>query len=357
MNDNVNENEKVGGWWAASSDAGHEQVNLYEVVNGRESLLEVMTVTLEDFPTLEDFKIEVKRLFGGGIYVAAVRGERGTFAKRPQFAISGRPIREKAEEAQQSSQVSGLDRLAEVIASGNANVMAVLAKMNEKPEAPDAFELMEKAATILNRNGAAPAPQKSLLEQLQELRTAAELMGMTGKPEGEEGGSWAKDLVGGLLPAFMAGMGGGAGGGDLAGLDDDETPAEQPPAQDAQAVMLAKLKLLLTSMVQMAELEVTTARAIAVIEKKAAAYWPMLKSVIQRPDALTMAAQMVPAVSEHQQWFSAFRDAVMGVTVEGGKGGSTGRKPGSGKKPAASPKPRTAGGRASRDKADASANG
>lgn len=343
MSDNVNINDKVSGWWAASSDAGHEQVSLYEVLNGRESLLEVMTVTVDDFPSLEDFKIEVKRIFGGGIYVAAVRGPGGTFAKRPQFAISGRPIRDKAEEGQPVGQVGSVDRLAELIAQGNQNMLAMLAKMAEKPEAPDAFEMMERAATILHRNGAAPTPTKSLVEQLQEMRSAASLMGLTERTDAEEGGSWAKDLITAFGPALMGSMG---GQGHIESETGDEavTVSEQEQA-------LQKLKILLASMVQLAEFEVIPTKAVIGIEKKAGPYWPMLKQIIQRDDAVTLAGQMVPAVENHREWFEAFRAAVIGEPA-GGKSGSTGKNTAGGKKTASS-KPGATGQRSSRNTANA----
>lgn len=325
MSDNVNINDKVSGWWAASSDAGHEQVSLYEVLNGRESLLEVMTVTVDDFPSLEDFKIEVKRIFGGGIYVAAVRGPGGTFAKRPQFAISGRPIRDKAEEGQPVGQVGSVDRLAELIAQGNQNMLAMLAKMAEKPEAPDAFEMMERAANLLHRNGAAPAPAKSLVEQLQEMRTAAELMGLTDKADTEETGSgWAKDLINTFGPALVGSMGGLASQGDE--LAHDTAPAA-PVNEQEQA--LKRLKMILLSLVQLAEYDVTPGKAVQGIEKSAGKHWPMLQAIIKRDDAVILAAQMVPAVADHKEWFEQFRAAVIGEPgTTGAKNGSTEKQPG-----------------------------
>lgn len=340
------EENVTAGWWAASSDAGHEQVSLYEVVNGRESLLEVMTVTLEDFPTLEDFKIEVKKIFGGGIYVAAIRGPNGVFAKRPQFAISGRPIREKAEDTQAPGQVSGMDRLAEVIAAGNANVMAVLAKMAEKPSGDDELARLEKYAAIVNRNTQPPAPvEKSMLEKAMEKKFLEFMETGLGGGGGDDSG-WAKELIGMFGPALMGAL--------PAPASADEEGSETPPAEDAQAQALGKLKLLLTSMVQLAEFEVVPAKAVAGIEKKAGQYWPMLQQIIQRPDAVALAEQMVPAVASHRAWFEAFRAAVIGGPVsEGGEGGSTGKKPAGSKKPAASNKPRAAGQRSSRNTANA----
>lgn len=349
MNDNENRNGMVDGWWAASTDADHEQtVTLRRRENGSEPLLDRFTVAPETMPTFEDFEFSVKERFGGGLYVAVITGKSGQFGKRIPFAIAGLPKREAGQEDKNSS--GGLEGLAAILMknqeASEARMMAVLDKMSEKPAAPDAFELMEKAANILNRNGAAPAPQKSLLEQLQELRTAAELMGLSSKPEGGDDSGWAKELIGMFGPALMGGLSAPADTGEE---DDDALPAE-----DAQAQALGKLKLLLTSMVQLAEFEVIPAKAVAGIEKKAGQYWPMLQQIIQRQDAVALAEQMVPAVARHRAWFEQFRAAVIGGPgSEGGEGGSTGKKPAGTKKPAAGNKPRAAGQRSSRNTANA----
>lgn len=354
MSDNENVNGKVDGWWAASSDAGHEQVNLYEVVNGRESLLEVMTVTLEDFPTLEDFKIEVKRLFGGGIYAAVIRGQNGTFGKRPTFAISGRPIREKAEETTQAGQGNGIDRIAEVIAAGNANVMAVLAKLAEKPAGNGMTEtlgMVEQVAAILGKTATPPAPaEKSMIERAMEKQFLAFMEKGLGGGAGEEGTDWARELFSAFAPVAAGMMTQGGAGADL-----EHDPVT--PAADPQANALHKLRLLLASMVQLAEFEVTTAKAVEGIRKKAGEYWPMLEQVIQRPDALEMAAQMVPAVAEHLDWFEDFRTFVMTGGKKETSNGTTGGKQAARKKPAASGQPGAAVKRSSRNTANAEANG
>ena len=347
MDDNVIEMKKsVDGWWAASSDADYEQIFLYEVTKNGDSLLDEYVVTKEDYPTLEDFKLMVKRELGGGVYVAVVRGAGGTFAKRHKFPLSGKPIREKAEEAQQSSQVSGMDRLAEVIAAGNANVMAVLAKMSEKPSGDDELARLERYASIVNKNTQPAAPvEKSMLEKAMEKKFLEFMESGLGGGAADDSG-WAKELIGMFGPALMGAL--------PAPASADEEGSETPPAEDAQAQALGKLKLLLTSMVQLAEFEVVPAKAVAGIEKKAGQYWPMLQQIIQRPDAVALAEQMVPAVSHHRPWFEAFRAAVIGGTVsEGGEGGSTGKKPAGSKKPAASNKPRAVGQRSRRNTADA----
>lgn len=345
MNDNENENGKVGGWWAASTDADHEQVTLYRKEGNTECLLDRFTVTPDQYPTLEDFQLEVKKSFGGGVYVAAIRGERGQFAMRQTFAIAGTAKREASEEKQTAG---GLSDLAAVLLksqeASEARLLAVLEKLSEKPEAPDAFALMEKAAAILHRNGAAPTPAKSLVEQLQEMRTAAGLMGLTDRTdEGESGGNWAKDLIGAFGPVLMNGM---SGQGQL----DHEDQAE-PTAASEQEQALNKLKILLASMVQLAEFEVIPAKAVAGIEKKAGPHWQMLKQIIQRDDAVTLAGQMVPAVEKHREWFEAFRAAVIGEPA-GGKSGSTGKNTAGGKKTASS-KPGATGQRSSRNTANA----
>lgn len=349
MTDNENLNGMVDSWWAASSEAEHEQtVTLRRRENGSEPLLDRFTVSPETMPTFEDFEFSVKERFGGGLYVAVISGRAGQFGKKIPFAIAGLPKREEGQNEKNAP--GGLEGLAAILMknqeASEGRLLAVLEKMNSKPEAPDAFELMEKAANILNRNGAAPAPQKSLLEQLQELRTAAELMGLSSTPQGDGDSGWAKELIGMFGPALMGGLSGPAGAEDEEG--------ETATAGDAQAQALGKLKLLLTSMVQLAEFEVIPAKAVAGIEKKAGQYWPMLQQIIQRDDAVTLAEQMVPAVSGHRPWFEAFRAAVIGgPVIEGGEGGSTGKKPEGTKKQAASNKPRAAGQRSSRNTANA----
>ena len=349
MNDNENRNGMVDGWWAASSEAEHEQtVTLRRRENGSEPLLDRFTVAPETMPTFEDFEFSVKERFGGGLYVAVITGKSGQFGKRIPFAIAGLPKREAGQEEKNSS--GGLEGLAAILMknqeASEARMMAVLDKMTEKQEAPDAFELFDKVAGLLGKTGAAPAPQKSLVEQMRELREGAEMMGLTGKPEGDEGGNWANNLIATFGPALMGGLSAPAEPGD-----EGDDPA---PAEVAQAQALGKLKLLLTSMVQLAEFEVVPAKAVAGIEKKAGQYWPMLQQIIQRPDAVALAEQMVPAVASHRAWFEAFRAAVIGGPVsEGGEGGSTGKKPAGSKKPAASNKPRAVGQRSHRNTADA----
>lgn len=349
MNDNENRNGTVDGWWAASSEAEHEQtVTLRRRENGSEPLLDRFTVAPETMPTFEDFEFSVKERFGGGLFVAVISGKSGQFGKRIPFAIAGLPKREAGQEDKNSG--GGLEGLAAILMknqeASEARVMAVLEKMSEKPATPDAFTMFKEAASILRDNGTTPPQQKTLLEQIREAREAAELMGLSGKPEGDEGGNWANNLIATFGPALMGGLSAPADAGD----EGDDTA----PAEDAQAQALGKLKLLLTSMVQLAEFEVIPAKAVAGIEKKAGAYWPMLQQIIQRPDAVALAEQMVPAVASHRAWFEAFRAAVIGGPVsEGGEGGSTGKKPAGSKKPAASNKPRAVGQRSHRNTADA----
>ena len=354
MNDNENGNGLVDGWWAASSDADHEQtVTLRRRENGSEPLLDRFTVSPETMPSFEDFEFSVKERFGGGLYVAVIAGQRGQFGKKIPFAIAGLPKREATPD-EGRSQGNGLEGLAAILMknqeASESRMMAVMERLADKPAAPDAFDMFDKVAGILGRTGATPVPQKSLVEQMQELRQGAELMGLTGKPEGDEGSGWAKDLFAAFAPVAAGMMTQGGGGADIE--HDPETPAADP-----QANALHMLRVLLVSMVQLAEFEVTTEKAVEGITRKAGAHWPMLEQVIQRPDALALAAQMVPAVAEHQEWFENFRTFVMTGGKKETSNGTTGGKQAARKKPAASGQPGAAVKRGSRNTANAAANG
>ena len=326
MSDNEQTNQAAS-WWAAPEGAEHEQITLYRKDGSTESLLDRFTVTREQYPTLEDFQIEIKKTFGGGVFVATSRGDRGQFAKRYTFAIAGMAKRDN-EEKQNGN---GLGELAAVLLksqeASEARLLAMLEKMSDTAPAPDAFEMMERAANLLHRNGAAPAPAKSLVEQLQEMRSAAELMGLTDKADTEENGSgWAKDLINTFGPALVGSMGGMANsqGDELA----HDTATAAPVNEQEQA--LKRLKMILLSLVQLAEYDVKPGKAVQGIEKSAGKHWPMLQAIIKRDDAVILAAQMVPAVADHKEWFEQFRAAVIGEPgTTGAKNGSTEKQPGS----------------------------
>lgn len=168
MNETTTELEKVAGWWAASNDADHEQVTLYRKENGSECLLDRFTVTRDTMPTLEDFQLEVKKNFGGGVFVAAVRGERGEFRMRHQFAIAGLPKREAAPD---ETKPQGNDMTALLAAMQQQNqqnqqiLLAALEKMNAKPEG-DQLEKTLGYIGLLQKTMQQPA--RSSLDGLRE---------------------------------------------------------------------------------------------------------------------------------------------------------------------------------------------
>ena len=166
MSDPTTDLEPVAGWWAASSDADHEQVTLYRREGSAESLLDRFTVTRETLPTLEDFQLEVKRNFGGGEYVAVTRGSRGQFASRIKFAVAGLPKREKEPEEKAAS--SGFGELAALLLkqqeASEARTLAILEKMTAQP----AGDPMDRALDMMVKIQKLQAPTRGTLEGIKE---------------------------------------------------------------------------------------------------------------------------------------------------------------------------------------------
>ena len=173
-------------WWASVDSHTDQTIFLYRKEAGQLALLDKLSVDEETMPTLEDFKYSVKELHGGGIYEAAIRTPKGQLAKRVNFSLSGLP--KKLTEAVQAapSENSQEKLLALLIQQGQQQQSMFLAGLEKigqaiaaKPEKPDIdpFELMERAANILSKNGATPTPPKSLIEQASELIQLKELFG------------------------------------------------------------------------------------------------------------------------------------------------------------------------------------
>ena len=266
--------------------------------------------------------------------------------------------KEEKGDGEAKAQGNGLETLAAILMknqdASEARMMAVLEKLSDKPAGNGMTEtlgMVEQVAAILGKTTAPPAPaEKSMIERAMEKQFLAFMEKGLGGGAGEEGTDWAKELFAAFAPVAAGMMTQGGAGADL-----EHDPIT--PAADPQANALHKLRLLLVSMVQLAEFEVTTAKAVEGITKKAGEYWPMLEQVIQRPDALEMAAQMVPAVAEHLDWFEDFRTFVMTGGKKETSNGTTGGKQAARKKPAASGQPGAAVKRGSRNTANAAANG
>lgn len=175
MSDNENESGLVAGWWAASTDADHEQVTLYRKEGSTESLLDRFTVTRDTMPTLEDFQLEVKKNFGGGEFVAVMRGNQGQFARRIKFAVAGLPKRE-AEPAPGTGQATGLAEIAALLTrqqeASEARMMALMEKLAAQP----AGDPMDKALDLMVKVQKLQAPARSSLEGLKEFAELRALM-------------------------------------------------------------------------------------------------------------------------------------------------------------------------------------
>lgn len=175
MSDNENENGLVAGWWAASTDAEHEQVTLYRREGSAESLLDRFTVTRDSVPTLEDFQLEVKKNFGGGEFIAVVRGPKGEFARRIKFVVAGLAKRD-AEPAPATGQANGLAEIAALLTrqqeASEARMMALMEKLAAQP----AGDPMEKALDLMVKVQKIQAPARSSLEGLKEFAEFRALM-------------------------------------------------------------------------------------------------------------------------------------------------------------------------------------
>lgn len=303
--------ETASTWWAARADEQCAHVTLYRVTGAKEELLDRVTVTPDTVPTLEDFQLLVKSEFGGGEYLAVQRGEQGQYLMRQRFAVAGFAKKQTPppEEARQPGQVSELAMLMQRSDEKFAQLLAEMRELRSQPVAApvDPLEQIERVATILKRTGAAPAPQRSLMEQMMELKAAAELMGLSGGQGDEpEGFGWVRELVTQAAP-LLIGAAKGQGGGDT------PAPELRAPAVDEQAAMMKRAQLLLRGMVQLAGHKVDPAapHTVDTIREQAGTAWPLVLDILQRDDAVQLAAGLVPEVADHVEWFEGFRAAAI----------------------------------------------
>lgn len=303
----------AGSWWAKVESDDFAQITLYRVNGSTEELLERVTVTRETCPSLEDFQLMVKEQHGGGIYTAVQRTPQGAYAMRERFAIAGFPKR--AAQDPQNEPAKAPDLLQILVQMQDAadkrteRMIAALAERGAPAPAADPLETVERVASILNKTGAAPQPQKGVLELLQEIRAGAELMGLTGPRDPDEGGSWVRDLIEGFSPLITKAIDAGQ---PAATAEPLPAPTPAPAAKpDGQAAMMRKLKLLLGGMVELAAHAVPPESTVKRIREQAGAEWPVLQGVIAREDAVALAGQLVPGVRKHAAWFEQWRTAVL----------------------------------------------
>lgn len=329
MNDTPNnlQQQEPAAWWAARTDTDFAQITLYRVNGAQEELLDRITVTPETVPSLEDFQMMVKAEHGGGIYLAVQRGPQGQFTMRERFAVAGFPKKPTppAEEPRQA-EAGGLTQLAELLmrqqAASEERMERLLERLAARPEG-DELERLERFNRIVNPGAQPQAKEKSLIEQAMEKQFLAFLDNQVGGGGG--GDDWWKDIAATFAPALLASAGIGAQAAPAA-TDGQATAA--PATQPTQQQLIQRLTLLLRAMVEMAACEAPPAKTVARIQAQAGALWPNLLAVLQREDAVALAAQLVPEVAQHAEWFTAWRAVVLGeTTTEKNDGGDAGDKP------------------------------
>lgn len=311
-------------WWAATGNEEHQVVALYRVKDGQEMLLDSFDVCPETVPDFMDFQLQVKERYGGGIYVAVVRGERGQFGKRMRFAVYGLPKDEPA--PKEEKQASGIDQLMALMMqqqqASEARMLAVLEKMAEKPAEPetkaDPMDMLEKVASTLQKIGGAPKPEKGLFEQLREFKEAASLLGLEGGGAAEPAENWTPALV-----ELLSGIREISSESEktkrlqiAAELKKRQpalpsTQASKPAAEATKpATGMAGLLQVLNELVSAAEQGADVAD-VADQLIKAAPSAEVLRQLLEREDALEMLQKFNPKVGEHFDWFELLANEVL----------------------------------------------
>lgn len=306
MSDNENENGLVAGWWAASTDAEHEQVTLYRKEGNTESLLDRFTVTRESVPTLEDFQLEVKKNFGGGDYVAVMRGNQGQFARRIKFAVAGLPKRE-AETAPTTGQATGLAEIAALLTrqqeASEARMLAIVEKLAGQP----AGDPMDRALDLMVKMQKLQAPARSSLEGLKEF---AEFRSIMRDLAGEESAPKSEGFAD-LLKVAMPVLGEIAkSGADVAKVRaavalkreklKEQKPATTGPALPPEVVDQLRQLLELAPVMDAAELAAIVAEQLTDDQAQA---------VVDAIDGTDWLAQLIahePAAKAHAEWLEKF---------------------------------------------------
>lgn len=323
-------------WWASVDSSTQDQtVFLYRKEAGQHSLLDRISIDPDTMPTFEDFQIAIKELHGGGIFEAVMRTPKGALARRIPFSLAGLP-KKQAEPVQAAPNENGQEKLlALLIQQGQqqqAMFLAGLEKIGQaiaaKPEKPevDPFELMERAANILSKNGATPTPQKSLLEQITELKSAADLIGLGSLGGGDGGGDSWGSLAAAIVP-FTEMMKENTINERLRlemqqqQLKSKPVPKPKPqaavpiaaPVNDNRTQFLANLRGILAQVMPYAEQGADPeAVGVALVNiLKSDADKATLYDFLNREDALSDMARLEPKVNDYWDWFSGLANAVL----------------------------------------------
>ena len=306
------------GWWATADDTDYQQVTLYRVEGGKEMLLDRVTVTRESVPTVEDFQIEVKANYGGGVYVAVARGAGGEFKKRLQFAVAGIPKRE-AEQAAPQPQGGELNEVIRLLMSqqqaSETRMLAALEKLGAKPAESDPFAMVERVAGILSKVGGAPIPQKSMIEQMNELKAVSEFMESMKGGGGEQDG-WM-GLIG-QLPSLIE----MAKQGQSAVQPGQPVAAVMAPAQAAPVMSgaaMEQLKTLVGALLPYAEAKAEPATIAATLIERAPDA-AALQAFAARPDAVELLLMLEPKAKPYAAWFRSLANELSGYECNDGNG-------------------------------------
>lgn len=311
--------DRVAKFWAEIPEADGVTAALWRIPEkGQPEFLDTYFLTKDAYPDEYAFYAEVKAEHGGGKYELRVTTAGGQWVARPAFCIGGKPKRQDNED-RQPGQVSELAVLMQRSDERFAQVMAEIREMRQQPAAEpvNPLEQITKLSEVMRNLTQGQQPQqkeKSLIEQAVEKKFLAFLDSEMGGSEGGESGfGWVKDLA----PIFGPFLQGGKASGD----EGNAPPALPSPQQ----VLLQKLGRMLAGLVQVAKYHGDPAATVADVKAQAGDYWPAFLEIVKRPDALQLATQLVPAVAEHEQWFTQWRAALL--KAEGEKGGDITEQP------------------------------
>lgn len=317
---------EIAPWWAENDGNEHQEVMLYRIEGTTESLLGRMTVTQETTPTIEDFQIEVKREFGGGVYIAAIRGVAGQYRRRVRFAVAGFPKREAEQAAQPQPQGGELGEVIRLLMSqqqaSEARMLAALEKLGAKPAEADPFSMVERVAGILSKVGGAPIPQKSMIEQMNELKAVSDFM------ESMKGGSGEQDGWMGLigqLPSLieMAKQGQSV---PQPGQPMTAVAAQVPAAPVMSGAAMEQLKTLVGALLPYAEAKAEPATIAATLIERAPDA-AALQAFAARPDAVELLLMLEPRAKPYAGWFRSLANELSGYECDDGNGNGIAGRP------------------------------
>ncbi len=315
-------------WWASvDNDSQDQTVFLYRKEAGQNGLLDKFSVSPDYMPTFEDFQLCVKEAHGGGIYEARIVTPKGQFLKRLPFVILGLPKKQAEPMAQVApvQQESGLEKVLAVIVQQNqqmqqnflAGLQAIsqnIAQIAQKP-AEDPLVMVERVANVLGKTGATPQPQKTLVEQITELKTAADLIGLGGGSGGDSD-NWGS-LAAALVP--LTEMMKENTVNERLKLEiaaNQQKAKQQQQAQMVQAQttkkneFLSNLKGVLSQIVtyveQGAQASAVAQGLLGIVPDKGQLY-----DFLSREEALADMAKLEPKVDTHWDWFAELANEVL----------------------------------------------